>query len=57
LTHKFYKGRVPPGGQNIVSVMLRSLMRKVVFNKEPFKIERSGRAGPNSSEVWIEDRA
>jgi hypothetical protein len=55
LTRKYYRGRgvIPPAGQNTVSVMLRALMRKVEYNKEPFRINRSGRSGPRSTEVWI----
>jgi len=35
---------------------LASLKRKVEYNKEPFKIEISGHAGPRPMEVWLEER-
>jgi len=53
LTHKFYDGNIRPGGQNTVSVMLNLLIKKVDYNKEAFKIVRTGRAGPHSSKVQI----
>jgi hypothetical protein len=56
LTNKFYNGELRPGAQNAVSVMLRSLIKKMNYNKEQFEIKRSGRAGPNSMEVWFAPR-
>ena len=35
---------------------LRSLMKKVEANNEPFAIVTTGRAGPNSMKVWIQKR-
>ena len=35
---------------------LRSLMKKIDANEEPFKVVTTGRAGPNSMKVWIEKR-
>jgi hypothetical protein len=40
---------------NIVGV-IRSLIRKVDVNKEPFRIQKSARAGPHPLEYWLEKR-
>lgn len=58
LTKKFYEMRkvknLPYNGRIIVNGSVRSLMRKAVRNREPFKIMHTGRAGPHPAYVWIE---
>jgi hypothetical protein len=44
----------PMYGQNTVTGLLRSLARKVEWNKEPFRVMRSKRRGPLNIEYWIE---
>ena len=55
LTELFYKGKTAPlNRQNVVNGFLRMLEKKVKHNKEEFKICRTKRNGPHSTEVWIE---
>jgi hypothetical protein len=39
---------------NTVSTLMRSLIRKVARNKEPFKLRKSKQRGPYPTEYWIE---
>lgn len=54
LMKKKYGKNVPFHGRIIIIGTLRSLMRKVVYNKEPFRIKKSERRGPHPIEFWIE---
>jgi hypothetical protein len=56
LTVRFYGKDIPFNGRTIISGCVNALMRKVEWNKEPFRICRSERAGPNSTDVWLEPR-
>ncbi len=53
----YYKGKtVPYNGQKIVVGMLASLRRKIVANKEPFKLLSTKRRGPHPMEFWLEGK-
>jgi len=43
--------------RTLLSGALRSLVKKVEANNEPFSIMTTGRAGPNSMKVWIQKRS
>lgn len=42
--------------RTLINGAIRSLMKKVEANEEPFLILSTGRAGPNPMKVWIEKR-
>lgn len=44
----------PFNGRKILIVMIKSLRRKMLANKEPFKIVSSKRNGPHAMEFWLE---
>lgn len=50
-------GQVPFNGRRVVSGLLSSLARKVVLNREPFRVRSSPRAGPNPKTFWLESTA
>jgi hypothetical protein len=50
----YWKGQQAPFNARVAAMdCLRSLKRKARHNKEPFKIETSGRAGARPLDVWI----
>lgn len=60
LTKLYYERQqedIPMHGRVIVNGTVQQLIEKVRRNKEPFVIHHSGRAGPNSAEVWVETYA
>lgn len=56
LTRKFYKGKIPLHGRTIVSGLVNSLIEKVDYNKEPFRVRRSKPTGPIATYVWLTRR-
>lgn len=50
-------GEVPFNGRRVVSGLLSSLARKVLLNREPFRVRSSPRAGPNPKTFWLESTA
>jgi hypothetical protein len=56
LTAKFYGGDVPFNARTIISGCVNALIKKVEWNKEPFRVCRSERSGPISTLVWLESR-
>lgn len=58
LTEQVYKnlGKEPPPSSRVnVAGAIRSLMKKVKENREPFRIVKTYRTGPHSTEVRIEE--
>jgi hypothetical protein len=54
LVQRYYRKQIPNHpGATIIGTM-RSFMRKIERNKEPFRIKKSVRAGPYPIEFWIE---
>ena len=47
---------VPYNGRKIVIGMLASLRRKMLANKEPFKLMNTERQGPHPIEFWLEKK-
>ena len=45
---------IPYHGQSSVNSALRSLQKKVIINEEPFRVEKSQRAGPYPIFFWIQ---
>lgn len=57
LVEAYWEGRKPPYNSRVAAMdALRSLKRKVIANREPFKIVTSDRAGAKPLDVWIEKR-
>ena len=56
IVEKFYDKKVPYNGRKIVIGTLKSLKRKMLVNKEPFKLCNSDRAGPHAMEFWLEGK-
>lgn len=56
IVEKFYSGKVPYNGRKIVIGMLKSLRRKMLANKESFKLCNSDRAGPHAMDFWLEGK-
>lgn len=57
LVERYWNGREPPPNARVAAMdCLRSLKRKVIANREPFRIITSDRAGPKPLDVWIEKR-
>ena len=56
IVEKVYPADVPYNGRKIVIGMLKSLQRKMVANKEPFKLVSSERSGPHPIEFWLEGK-
>lgn len=57
LTKQFYRKRgqtIPVNGRVTVTGTLAKLGQKAVLNREPFKIRRTKRSGPNPIEAWVE---
>lgn len=54
----FYKEEyvVPYNGRKIVVGMLASLKRKMLANKEKFKLISTDRKGPHAMEFWLEGK-
>lgn len=50
------KGDMPYNGRKIMIGMLKSLRRKMLVNKEPFKLCNSERNGPHAMEFWLEGK-
>lgn len=48
------KGDMPYNGRKILIGTLKSLKRKLLTNKEPFKLCNSERNGPHAMEFWLE---
>lgn len=53
---KIYPDEIPYTGRKVMIVMLQSLRRKMLINKEPFKLVNSKRAGPHPMEFWLEGK-
>jgi hypothetical protein len=54
LIERYWNGHERPFHSRVAAMdALRSLKRKVKANKEPFKIETSGRAGAKPLDIWI----
>ncbi len=47
-------GERPFNGRRVVVGLLSSLARKVVLNREPFRIRSTPRAGPVPKSFWLE---
>lgn len=56
LIAKRYGKRLPFNAASNVRATLRTLKRKVEFNKEPFVIHNEGQVGPHPQEIWLEKR-
>jgi hypothetical protein len=55
LVELYWDGReLPPNARVAAMDCLRSLKRKVIANREPFRIITSDRAGPKPLDVWME---
>lgn len=55
LADQLYKDTVQPWHAGIiVGTGMRSLIRKVTHNREPFRIKKTPRDGPNPIEFWRE---
>lgn len=52
-----YGGAVPFHARQSVVGAMRSLIRKVTVNDEPFSVRQSPRQGPRSAEFWVEARS
>jgi hypothetical protein len=56
LVERYWDGREPPPNARVAAMdCLRSLKRKVIANREPFRIMTSQRAGPKPLDVWVEN--
>lgn len=53
---KVYPTDVPYNGRKIMIGMLKSLKRKMLANKEPFKLCNTDRSGPIPIEFWLEGK-
>jgi hypothetical protein len=52
-----YTKKPPPMyARESVVTALSTLMKKIAWNKEDFKIQKSRRAGPRPISYWIEER-
>jgi hypothetical protein len=57
LTAMQYQHRQKPfNADAIVRATLRSLMKKVEFNQERYRIVKGPQRGPHTSEIWSEKR-
>lgn len=55
IAERYYRPlHVPMHGRKIIIGLMNSIRRKVVLNKEPFRIMASPRKGPNSIFFWVE---
>ena len=53
LLEKIHDGSPPFHGRNVLNALIRSLIRKMSANGEPFEIERSKRRGPHPMMIKI----
>ena len=53
LIAKFYGRSVPFNGRAIIGGMMRTIIRKSLHNKEPWKILKTPRSGPKPISYWI----
>lgn len=49
-------GSLPFHARTSLVGAMRSLIEKVDRNREPFRVKKSDRAGPNPIEFWLEGR-
>ena len=56
LTKRVFGSKVPFHARTIIGGAVRSLGRKIDANGETFVLVTSGRAGPNSMEIWLVER-
>jgi hypothetical protein len=54
IVERRYGAEAPYHAVSVVGGTLRSLARKAVHNDEPFRVQRSQRAGPHPIEFWLE---
>lgn len=54
IMEKVYPDEVPNNGRKIVIIMLGSLRKKMLLNKEPFKLVSSPRSGPHAMLFHLE---
>ena len=56
LAGKYYRGDVgvPYHSRKIVIGLADSLRKKVIINREPFRVIKSNRKGPHPIEIWLE---
>jgi hypothetical protein len=55
LVKAVYKNSPPFHARTAVLVILRRLINKIEFNKEPFRIARTDGYGSKPIEVWLEE--
>jgi hypothetical protein len=57
LVQAYWNGHKPPYNSRVSAMdALRSLKRKIIANREPFKVVTSDRAGAKPLDVWIETK-
>ena len=56
IIEKVYPKDVPYNARKIVIGTIKSLQRKMLANKEPFKLLNTERSGPNAMEFWLEGK-
>lgn len=56
LVEKRYGASAPYHALSIVRAVVDSLSRKIEFNKEPFRLEKSDRHGPYPIYYWLEKK-
>jgi hypothetical protein len=49
-----YKKDPPLNARASIVAGMKSLMRKIERNKEPFRVLQSERAGPRPAEFWVQ---
>lgn len=52
----YYEKKIPFHGQRQIIASMRGLMRKIDFNREPFRIEKSERRGPHPIEFVLKQK-
>lgn len=53
---KIYPKDVPYNGRKIMIGTIKSLRRKMLANKELFKLHNTERSGPHPMEFWLEGK-